>query len=107
MCVNTRYVSPQASLSVNCADIEVSKPYKLRTPKGASVNHRYTGKKFYVDSEETFTVSVRARNNEALLSEPTTLTVTSSLLRMSVTLVPLVASDAVKLLLYPNSWYKQ
>ena len=72
----------QAPSYVNCADLHSLRPYKLRTPAVTkSFNYRYTRINFYVDSEETFTVSVWARNSEVFLSEPTTLTVTSPLLR--------------------------
>ena len=72
----------QAPSTPNCESLDQSHPYKLQAAnitKENYVNNRFT---FTVDSEETFTVTVWARNDEGFLSsENVSLTKTSPQLR--------------------------
>ena len=54
----------------NCVGFHASAPYLLEAPGRSEDRYSSGSVTFYVDSEETFTVSIRARNNEDLVSPP-------------------------------------
>ena len=60
----------QAPKKSNCATLHQSAPYQLEAPGKSEDRYNSRSVTFYVDSEENFTVSIRARNNEDLVSPP-------------------------------------
>ena len=60
----------QVPQKLNCAKLHQSAPYLLEAPGKSEDQYSSRSVTFFVDSEETFTVSIRARNNEDLVSPP-------------------------------------
>ena len=60
----------QAPEKLNCANLHRSAPYLLEVPGRNEDRYNSENVTFYVDSEETFTLSIRARNSEGPVSSP-------------------------------------
>lgn len=60
----------QAPEKLNCASLHQSAPYLLEVSGRNEDLYGGQNVTFYVDGEENFTVAIRARNNENLVSPP-------------------------------------